>query len=164
MTFVSQSQKNLPMKRILLMIVCITSCLVCKAQEKNQFNFTFNHLALSVKDLSRSVQFYTTVFQLPEITNRTANPSIRWISLGDGKELHLITNPDKLVLNKTVHLALTTSGIDAFIKRLKDLKVTYGDWGGTANAITVRADDIKQIYLQDPDGYWIEVNNSTPDK
>lgn len=149
------------MKRIFVTLVFIVGCMVCSAQEKTQLNFTFNHLALSVKDLNKSVEFYTTVFQLPEITNRTANPNIRWISLGDGKELHLITNQDKLVLNKTIHLALTTRNLDAFTKRLKELKVAYGDWGGTPNAVTVRADGIKQIYLQDPDGYWIEINNST---
>jgi catechol 2,3-dioxygenase-like lactoylglutathione lyase family enzyme len=27
-------------------------------------------------------------------------------------------------------------------------------------AVTTRPDGIKQIYFQDPDGYWIEVNDS----
>lgn len=149
------------MKKIVILsvLVIFTACVV-KAQSTNQSDFTFNHLALSVKDLNRSVEFYTSVFQLPEITNRTANPNIRWISLNEGKELHLISNAEPVMLNKSVHLALTTTNLDAFIKRLSELNVPYGDWSGKANAVTTRADGIKQIYLQDPDGYWIEINNA----
>ena len=39
------------------------------------------------------------------------------------------------------------------------MNVTYSDWPGTPNTINIRADGIKQIFFQDPDGYWIEVNN-----
>lgn len=150
------------MKKIVFVsvLVIFTACLV-KAQSTNQSGFTFNHLALSVKDLNRSVAFYINVFQLPEITNRTANPNIRWISLNEGKELHLISNAEPVTINKSVHLALTATNLDTFIKRLAELNVPYGDWSGKANAVTTRADGIKQIYLQDPDGYWIEINNAS---
>lgn len=149
------------MKKIafISLFLVLAACLA-KAQGTNQSEFTFNHLALSVKDLNRSAEFYINVFQLQEITNRTANPNIRWISLNDGKELHLISNAEPVTLNKSVHLALTASDFEAFLKRLGELKIPYGDWPGKANAVTTRADGIKQIYLQDPDGYWIEVNNA----
>lgn len=145
----------------MLMPVIFIACQT-KAQQPNQPGFTFNHLALSVKELNRSAEFYLNVFQFPEITNRTANPNIRWISLNEGKELHLISNAEPVTLNKSVHLALTTTNLDAFITRLNELKIPYGDWAGKANAVTTRADGIKQIYLQDPDHYWIEVNNASP--
>lgn len=149
------------MKKIaLISLFLVLAVCLAKAQGTNQSEFTFNHLALSVKDLNRSAEFYVKVFQLQEITNRTANPNIRWISLNDGKELHLISNAEPVTLNKSVHLALTASDFEAFLKRLGELKIPYGDWSGKANAVTTRADGIKQIYLQDPDGYWIEVNNA----
>lgn len=149
------------MKKIaLISLFLVLAVCLAKAQGTNQSEFTFNHLALSVKDLNRSAEFYIKVFQLQEITNRTANPNIRWISLNDGKELHLISNVEPVTLNKSVHLALTASDFEAFLKRLGELKIPYGDWPGKANAVTTRADGIKQIYLQDPDGYWIEVNNA----
>lgn len=149
------------MKKIaLISLFLVLAVCLAKAQGTNQSEFTFNHLALSVKDLNRSAEFYIKVFQLQEITNRTANPNIRWISLNDGKELHLISNAEPVTLNKSVHLALTASDFEAFLKRLGELKIPYGDWSGKANAVTTRADGIKQIYLQDPDGYWIEVNNA----
>ncbi len=50
--------------------------------------FTLNHLALSVKDLNTSIGFYKELFDLQEITNRTEIEGIRWLSLGEGKELH----------------------------------------------------------------------------
>jgi len=53
-------------------------------------------------------------------------------------------------------LALTTSDFDAFIERLDTMKVNYSDWiGEIPNKINIRADGIKQMYLQDPNGYWI---------
>lgn len=146
-------------KTILTLLLVIFAGCIVQAQS-NQPAFTFNHLALSVKDLKRSAEFYITVFQLPEITNRTANPNIRWISLNEGKELHLISNAEPVTINKSVHLAFSTSTLEAFQRRLEELKVSYGDWGGKANAVTTRTDGVKQIYLQDPDGYWIEINNA----
>lgn len=149
------------MKKIaLLSLLAIFASCLAKAQGTNQPGFTFNHLALSVKDLNRSAEFYINVFQLPEITNRTANPNIRWISMNDGKELHLISSAESVTLNKSVHIAFTTANLEAFLKRLTELKIPYGDWAGTANAVTIRADGVKQLYLQDPDGYWLEVNNA----
>jgi hypothetical protein len=80
--------------------------------------------------------------------------------MNDGKELHLISNAETVSLNKSVHIAFTTANLEAFQKRLTELKIPYGDWTGTSNAVTTRADGVKQIYLQDPDGYWLEVNNA----
>jgi hypothetical protein len=63
------------------------------------------------------------------------------------------------VTNKAVHLALTTSHFDMLITKLKALSVEYSDWPGNLNKINVRPDGIKQVFFQDPNGYWIEVNS-----
>ncbi len=82
------------------------------------------------------------------------------MSLGEGKELHLISIlKDEIVTNKAVHLALTSSHFDMLIAKLKALKVEYSDWPGNLNKINVRPDGIKQVFFQDPNGYWIEVNS-----
>jgi catechol 2,3-dioxygenase-like lactoylglutathione lyase family enzyme len=129
-----------------------------QAQETSQL--TFNHIALSVKDVDKSAIFYKDVLQLKEITNRTKIEGIHWFSFGEGKELHLVSIlKDPVSTNKAVHFALTTSNYDAFIKTLEAKKINYSDWPGTPNKISIRADGIKQIYFQDPDGYWIEVNS-----
>ncbi|MFV8370363.1 VOC family protein [Flavobacterium sp. LB2R40] len=117
-------------------------------------------MALSVKDLDRSVTFYKNVLKLSEITNLTKKEGIRWMSLGEGKELHLVsTIKEPVALNKAVHLAFKTTNFDTLIKVLNNQNITYSDWPGTLDKITVRADGIKQIYIQDPDGYWIEINS-----
>lgn len=124
------------------------------------FSLKMDHMALSVKDLDRSVDFYTNVLNLHEITNLTRNEGIRWISIGDGKELHLVsTIKEPITINKAVHLAFKTSNFDNIVKVLENKNITYSDWPGVISKITIRADGIKQIYFQDPDGYWIEVNS-----
>jgi lactoylglutathione lyase len=146
------------MKNCCIMLFCIFICFSTKAQ--NTFGFTFNHQALSVKDLNRSAVFYKNILALEPITNRTQNPGITWFSLGEGKELHLVSVlQEEVKINKAVHLAITTPNFDAFIQHLEKNKIIYSDWPGKLNTVSIRADGIKQIYLQDPDGYWIEVNS-----
>ncbi|OAD45309.1 VOC family protein [Polaribacter atrinae] len=122
--------------------------------------FLFNHIALSVKDVDESIAFYQKVLHLKEIENTSSNSKTRWLSLGESKQLHIIPRPDfEVKTNKAVHFALTTSDIDSFVSYLKELKIEYSDWLGTANKDYIRKDGIKQVYFQDPNGYWIEVNN-----
>jgi catechol 2,3-dioxygenase-like lactoylglutathione lyase family enzyme len=45
------------------------------------------------------------------------------------------------------------------IAQLKKEHIPFSDWPGEPNKITTRADGIQQVYFQDPDGYWIEVNS-----
>ncbi|MAQ75236.1 MAG: glyoxalase [Aquimarina sp.] len=122
--------------------------------------FTFNHIALSVQDVDASVAFYQHVLDLSEIKNTASDSKTRWLSIGEGKQLHLIPRPDAIIkINKAVHFALSTTDIDTFISKLKELKIEYSDWRDTPNKDYVRKDGIRQVYFQDPDGYWIEVNN-----
>ena len=147
------------MRKISLFIITFLFTCFLQAQDTS-FNFTFNHLALSVKDVDRSAEFYKKVVNLQEITNRSKIEGVRWFSLGDGKELHLIsTLKENVTLNKAVHLALATPNFDAFVKRLDKLNIAFSDWPGSLHKINIRADGIKQIFFQDTDSYWIEINS-----
>lgn len=148
------------MRKIILFLLA-SICFSCLyAQGKNAFGFSLNHQALAVKDLQRSADFYGNVLGLTEITNRTKMDGIRWFSFGEGKELHLISIlPGEVKTTKAVHFALATPRIDDFIQYLQSGNITYSDWPGNVKTVNKRADGIKQIYLQDPDGYWIEVNS-----
>ena len=56
-----------------------------------------------------------------------------------------------------------SSGVAAlkpFIDNLERLKVAYTNLKGDGKEPTVRVDGVRQIYLQDPDGYWIEINDA----
>ena len=148
------------MKKITLLILAFSFAGFLQAQDTASFNFTFNHFALSVKDVDRSCEFYKNVLKLKEITNRTKMEGIRWLSLGEDKELHLIsTLKEPFKNNKAIHLGLTTPNFDAFIRRLDSLKIKFSDWPGKLASVNKRADGVKQIYFQDPDSHWIEINN-----
>lgn len=123
--------------------------------------FLFNHIALSVKDVDESVAFYQKVLQLKEIKNTASDSKTRWLSFGEGKQLHLIPRPNsEIKINKAVHFALTTADFNSFVIYLKELKIDYSDWLGTPNKDYIRKDGIKQVYFQDPNGYWIEINDA----
>ena len=149
------------MKKVSLFFIAVLCTILLQAQDSIVSKFSFNHLALSVKDVNRSAEFYATVLQLPEILNRTKMEGIRWFTLADGKELHLISIiKEPIIINKAVHMGLATKNIDAFVQRLERLKITYSDWPGKTNTVNIRTDGVKQIYFQDPDGYWVEVNDA----
>ena len=148
------------MKNIIFLLLLFLFSEYAIGQDIPDYSVSFNHLALSVKDVDQSAEFYIKTLNLKEITNKTKIDGIRWFSLGEGKELHLISIlKDEITINKAVHFAMTTSDFDSFIKRLDTLKIIYSDWPGNLNKINIRADGIKQVFFQDPNGYWIEVNS-----
>ena len=148
------------MKRLNLLLIALSFSGFLWAQQSASFNFRYNHLALSVKDVDRSAEFYMKVLKLPEILNRSKIEGVRWFVFADGLELHLISAiKQDVVTNKALHLALTTAKLDDFIKTLNTMKIAYSDWPGNPQKVNIRADGIKQVFFQDPDGYWIEVNS-----
>ncbi len=122
--------------------------------------YSFNHIALSVKDVNESVEFYQKVLQLEEIKNTASESKTRWLSFNEGKQLHLIPRPNfEIKINKAVHFALSTSDLDSLITNLNELQIDFSDWLDIPNKVYIRKDGIKQIYFQDPNGYWIEIND-----
>lgn len=125
------------------------------------FAVAYDHTALHVRDLDRSVGFYERTFGLPEVATPGDPAVIRWLSLGGDDQLHLIAyDGDVPPTTKAVHLAVAVSDLDAFVAHLDALRVPYSDWPGAPAAVSVRGDGVRQVYVQDPDGYWIEVNTA----
>ena len=148
------------LRKTIILILALISSVIANAQDSTKFSLTFNHLAISVKDVNRSADFYKNILHLKEIENRGKLEGVRWFSTGDGKELHLVSIlKEPIALNKAIHIAFTTSDFDAVIMTMDKMKIIYSDWPGNSNKINIRADGIKQIFFQDPDGYWIEVNS-----
>ena len=122
--------------------------------------FIFNHIALSVKDVNKAIAFYQKVFQFKEIENTASNSATRWLAIDEVRQLHLIPRPEaEIKTNKAVHFALSTTDFDAFVDFLKKEQIHYSNWRDTPNKDYVRNDGIQQVYFQDVDGYWIEVND-----
>lgn len=121
----------------------------------------FDHYTIKVKDLEHSAYFYKSVLGLSEIENRTRKPYIRWFAIGNGTELHIVEgDTSDIQTNVGVHLALKLDDFDAFISHMKSKNILPHNSKARPNSITTRADGVRQVYFQDPDGYWIEVNEA----
>lgn len=125
------------------------------------FHLTFDHYTIKVNDLENSVIFYRDMLGLEEIENRTRKPHIRWFSLGNGTELHLVEGSTREIqTNVGVHLALKLADFNGFLSHLKSRNILHHDSKGRPGGITTRTDGVRQVYFQDPDGYWVEVNEA----
>ncbi len=120
----------------------------------------FDHQALQVTDLAESAAFYADVLGLREIPEPSGLEIIRWFDLGNGQQLHLIALDEPQVISKATHFALAVHDLDAFLDHLRSNGVRYSDWAGTAGMVSDRADGVRQVYIQDPDEHWIEINTA----
>ena len=145
------------MKKIIFLLLIIP---IIKYGQNNN-SMKFNHQALLVNDLNQSGDFYNNILGFEEIeVGAGQNPPKRWFKSDDGMEIHLISTKDKLKsIPKGVHMAFSVKNFDLFINNLKGNNIIYGNWRGDENQIQLRNDGYKQIFFQDPQGYWIEVNN-----
>lgn len=145
------------MKKIIFLLLIIP---IIKYGQNNN-SMKFNHQALLVNDLNQSGDFYNNILGFEEIeVGAGQNPPKRWFKSNDGMEIHLISTKEKLKsIPKGVHMAFSVKNFDLFINNLKGNNITYGNWRGDENQIQLRNDGYKQIFFQDPQGYWIEVNN-----
>lgn len=133
------------------------------AQEKTtgNFDFKYDHYSLIVKDLEKTGEFYKDILRLKEIPHPSATSGFRWFVINGNSQLHLIEK-DSVAMkhSKSVHLCLATQKLDAFIAYLKEKEVAYSDWPGKPNSVTLRADGVRQIYVQDPENNWVEINTA----
>lgn len=146
------------MKYYNLIVSTILFTCFCTAQPK--FEFKKNHDAILVQDLDISAKFYQDVLGLEEVFSKAIPEGKRWFQFENGVQLHLSESLNNIPKNKSIHMAISIQEIDAFVDFLKEKDIYFENWAGVAETVRVRADGIKQFYIRDPDGYWIEVNNS----
>jgi lactoylglutathione lyase len=158
-------QPNIPtMKNFALLLTIALSTLFCKsmkAQDNAQpASARLNHIAVYVSSLEKSGKFYQDMLSLVKIEEPFKDGKHIWFTLGPAGQLHLISGlKGKVAFDKNEHLCFSVPSIDKFIARLNDSKIEYTNWPGTEKAPTVRVDGVKQVYFQDPDGHWLEVND-----
>jgi len=125
-------------------------------------DFKLDHVALYVSDLEVSAAFYKSLFQLEPIPNPFPKGK-RWFKLSGQIQLHLIENEmNSLRVPERSHICFSVSSFELFIHELNKLKIPFSDFDGNSAQIKLRPDGIRQIYFQDPDGYWWEVNDGFP--
>jgi lactoylglutathione lyase len=83
-----------------------------------------------------------------------------WFKITEHGQLHVVSGAkEDIAHDVNIHLAFSVASLPDFIKHLDAMGVKYGNFTGEEKKIAIRPDQIQQIYLQDPDGYWIEVDN-----
>ena len=116
--------------------------------------FTFNHFNFNVLDLEKSLAFYDKALGLKPVRDKTAaDGSFRLVYLGDGQSdfrLELTWLRDRAekydLGDEEFHLALTTADYDA-------AHALHGEMG----CICYENPSMGIYFIQDPDGYWIEI-------
>lgn len=131
------------------------------ASAQNEFQLSKDHDAIQVQDLEASAEFYGNVLGLKEIPNGGLGNHIRWFQLDNKVQIHLIESEDAIEKHKGVHMALNTSNLPGLMKSLEEKDIHFENWPGEKGTTNTRPDGVKQIYLQDPDGYWIEINDGS---
>ena len=119
-----------------------------------------SHFALYVVDLSKSVAFYQQVLELKQIPEPFHDGRHVWFRMGPHSQLHIIQGAAQVEPHdKNTHLAFSVKDLKKFTAHLDQTATRYGSWTGEAHQVTPRPDGVKQVYLQDPDNFWIEVND-----
>jgi lactoylglutathione lyase len=82
-----------------------------------------------------------------------------WFRISEHGQLHVVggaTQPAPTTID--VHQSFRVASIHDFMAHLDTMQIKYRSFKGDTK-FTARPDGITQIYFQDPDGYWIEVND-----
>lgn len=108
-----------------------------------------DHVALHVADLAVSKTFYGETLQLQELPRPAFDFPGAWYSLGS-HELHLLGNRTKVVNShhRGTHFAVRVEDVDPVRLLLESASVEF--------IPKTRPDGAKQIFVQDPDGHYVE--------
>ena len=120
-----------------------------------------NHTAIFVKNLKVTKAFYEQVLGLDTIAEPFHDGKHAWYTIGPGIAMHVIEGATEIKsYYKNQHTCFSVLSVEKFTDVLKARNIPYEDVAGKKNAITTRVDGVKQIWLQDPDGYWLEINDA----
>jgi len=143
------------MKKNILVFVLLSG-FIANAQKP-----AFNHIAIYVKDLETATNFYQNIIGLDTISNPFHDGKHTWFSIGNAMELHLIAGtPSTQTFDQSNHFCFSVHSMEAFTKKLSLQRIAYENLKHEPNSVTMRPDGVKQIYLKDPDGHWVEINDA----
>mgnify|MGYP001492429732 FL=1 len=139
---------------VLICLLCISELI--SAQSKVRMN----HTAIYVTNLKASADFYREVIGLDTIAEPFRDGKHAWFKTGEKTSLHIIEGAiQKREYYKNQHTCFSVSSLQLFIEKLINWKIGFEDVQGQKGRFTTRVDGVHQIWLQDPDGYWVEIND-----
>ncbi len=143
-----------------LVILLLAASYGVSAQSRKQ-SVRINHTAIFVKDLRTTKAFYEKIIGLDTIPEPFHDGKHAWSCVGPGVSLHVIQGAtDKKEYYKNQHTCFSVSSVESFVALLAKNNIAWEDVKGQQKTITTRIDGVKQIWLQDPDGYWLEINDA----
>jgi lactoylglutathione lyase len=149
------------MKRCKLLFVLLLASAPASASAQDIFDLRFDHSTVLVTDLEASAAFYENILHLrPLETPWGSAAPIRFFSMGDARQLHMGLSDGPIGAGKDIHLAFALTNFDEYLQFLTERGIVFGNFSGSSNGPQIRPDGIRQIYLQDPDGNWIEINDA----
>ncbi|WP_350286082.1 VOC family protein [uncultured Croceitalea sp.] len=123
------------------------------------FDYHFDHQSLVVTNLIATGDFYRDVLKLAEIPDPNRALGLRRFQVRGNTQLHLVKKDGiEFKKDKDIHLCLSTQDLEGVIEHLMAKGVDFYDRSSSKGSVTVSSDGVQQIYLQDPDGYWVEIN------
>ena len=147
------------MKKMFQFILSLI-CFLMVSRSVNAQSPQFNHTTIYVVDMNKSAGFYEKSMMLKRIPEPFHDNRHIWLKIGEHNQLHIVQGAKEITEHTiNIHLAFSVPSVENFAKHLDELNVKYGNWAQDSKTPQVRPDGVKQIYLQDPDGYWIEVND-----
>ena len=149
------------MKKVLPAIVLFTIIQLFLANPAFTQTTRVNHIAFYVVNLEISTDFYKNVIGLDTIPEPFHDGRHTWFLIGPKTHLHIISGAtQKSDHDKNSHLCFSVPSVFDFIPILKKNNIPFESWTGEKNTYTNRVDGVKQIYFQDPDGFWLEINDA----
>ncbi|MBY0426444.1 MAG: VOC family protein [Cytophagales bacterium] len=112
----------------------------------------FDHISLFVSDLEKSMDFYSHFLKLKQIDRPAFDFPGAWYQLGPDVQLHLIAGREKHSVvsgSRKNHFAL-------LVEDIFDLEQKAIQRGLSYVGPKKRPDGAWQLFVQDPDGYFIE--------
>ena len=145
--------------KYLCLAFLLGASLMVKAQQGNT-KAHINHTAIFVIDIAKSGNFYSNMIGLDTVSEPFHDGKHIWYKTAEHTMLHVIQGADqKKDYYKNQHTCFTVPNFNLFVEKLLNIKWTFEDVSGNKNKVTTRVDGVHQIWLQDPDGYWIEIND-----
>ncbi len=130
-------------------------------QKKQTVKAHLNHVAIFVVDLQKSADFYMHVIGLDTVPEPFHDGKHVWLQIAPNVQMHIIQGaPEKKSYYKNQHSCFSVASVETFAKMLTIKQIAFEDRDGKQSVFTTRVDGVKQIWLQDPDGYWVEINDA----
>ncbi|MFH6771445.1 VOC family protein [Gaetbulibacter aestuarii] len=132
-----------------------------KESHTNNYNLTLQHTTVVVSNFEESRKFYIDILGLKQIKVDWLPQNQMFVALGNNLELHVGEVPGVTINPSNFnHFAISSNDLDGYLEHLNNNGIFHFNLGGDDKGfIQTRPDGVRQTFIQDPDGYWIEIND-----